>query len=460
MNFTSLTNPYTLDERPLVLQLSCSPFVQSDIIVWISANVSLIMLIYWVQSALYAVLSLLWQLMIIVAVVLAIVFPDLSEVGYSYLDGRGSGYNKYGKTKKQLINDIRKARKIGNLPPVYPNGWFALLESSELKPKQAKYVSALGENFAVFRSERGEVHVLDAYCPHLGANIAIGGFVRGDCIECPFHQWQFSGHDGRCVNIPYSGKVPEFARVKHWQSLEVNDFVFVWYHAEQEEPSWRPEPMDKITSGDWWYRGRSEYLINSHIQEIPENGGDIAHLNAIHAPSLVAGSDLHDLENTAAKSARHVWEATWEPHTTAGETHIATMNLRHDLRIIDRVPLPLIGMNVEAKQIGPGYVEMVMHTCIGRLAILQTVTPVEPMLQKVIHRIYCPPHLFWYANIVLYGECIMIERDIMVWNHKTYIDKPLLVKEDRTLARHRRWYSQFYTEHSPRFDFKKDTLDW
>lgn len=50
------------------------------------------------------------------------------------------------------------------------------------------------------------MHVLDAYCPHLGANIAIGGFVRGDCIECPFHQWQFSGHDGRCVNIPYSGK--------------------------------------------------------------------------------------------------------------------------------------------------------------------------------------------------------------------------------------------------------------
>lgn len=127
-------------------------------------------------------------------------------MGYSHLDSRNSTYSRYGKTKRQLVNEMRKARKIGNLPPVYPNGWFALLESNELKRKQAKYVSALGENFAVFRSESGQVHVLDAYCPHLGANMAIGGFVRGDCIECPFHQWQFSGEDGRCVNIPYSGK--------------------------------------------------------------------------------------------------------------------------------------------------------------------------------------------------------------------------------------------------------------
>lgn len=44
-----------------------------------------------------------------------------------------------------------KNRKVGKLPPVYPNGWFALLESSQLEKGQVKHVSALGENFAVFR---------------------------------------------------------------------------------------------------------------------------------------------------------------------------------------------------------------------------------------------------------------------------------------------------------------------
>lgn len=47
-----------------------------------------------------------------------------------------------------------KNRKVGKLPPVYPNGWFALLESSQIKKGQVKHVSALSENFAVFRYVR------------------------------------------------------------------------------------------------------------------------------------------------------------------------------------------------------------------------------------------------------------------------------------------------------------------
>lgn len=48
----------------------------------------------------------------------------------------------------------------------------------------------------------------------------------------------------------------------------------------------------------------------------------------------------------------------------------------------------------------------------------------------------------------------------MMWNNKKYESKPQLVKEDRGIVRHRRWYNQFYTEHSKRFSYQKDTLDW
>ena len=34
----------------------------------------------------------------------------------------------------------------------------------------------------------------------------------------------------------------------------------------------------------------------------------------------------------------------------------------------------------------------------------------------------------------------------MVWNSKTYLDKPLIVKEDNLILKHRRWYSQFYSK--------------
>ena len=63
-----------------------------------------------------------------------------------------------------------------------------------------------GLNLAVFRGEDGLAHVVDSYCPHMGANLAVGGRVVGDCIECPFHGWQFRGSDGKCTKIPYSEK--------------------------------------------------------------------------------------------------------------------------------------------------------------------------------------------------------------------------------------------------------------
>lgn len=61
-----------------------------------------------------------------------------------------------------------------------------------------------GQNLVVFRTENNEAHVFDAYCPHLGANLGIGGKVKGDCIECPFHEWMFRASDGECVSIPYT----------------------------------------------------------------------------------------------------------------------------------------------------------------------------------------------------------------------------------------------------------------
>lgn len=100
----------------------------------------------------------------------------------------------------------RKARNIGSkIPPPFPNGWFAIAESHDIKPGKAKNIDCLGENFVVFRSlESNEIFILDAYCTHMGANLGVGGIVKKNCIECPFHRWKFSGDDGSCVDIPYS----------------------------------------------------------------------------------------------------------------------------------------------------------------------------------------------------------------------------------------------------------------
>lgn len=59
-------------------------------------------------------------------------------------------------------------------------------------------------------------------------------------------------------------------------------------------------------------------------------------------------------------------------------------------------------------QIGPGYVELFLECPLGPIVMLQSVTPVEPLLQKVVHRMYCPPLLVMYARIILFGESVMV----------------------------------------------------
>ena len=114
------------------------------------------------------------------------------------------------------------------MPPVFPNGWFRLLEGSALKAGESQHIHVLGMDLAVFRTETGKVAAIDAYCPHLGANIAAGGEVCGETIKCPFHGWAFD-FNGKCVDIPYSaGKIPASAKVEKYTVMETNDQILIW----------------------------------------------------------------------------------------------------------------------------------------------------------------------------------------------------------------------------------------
>lgn len=43
-----------------------------------------------------------------------------------------------------MVKEIRRRKQLGDLPPVFPNGWFTLLDSSDVKVGQVKHVQALG----------------------------------------------------------------------------------------------------------------------------------------------------------------------------------------------------------------------------------------------------------------------------------------------------------------------------
>ena len=59
----------------------------------------------------------------------------------------------------------------------YPTSWIQIGWSHELRRGQVRAVRCLGRELVLFRGEDGRVRVVDAYCPHLGAHLGVGGSV-------------------------------------------------------------------------------------------------------------------------------------------------------------------------------------------------------------------------------------------------------------------------------------------
>ena len=92
-----------------------------------------------------------------------------------------------------------------------PFGWYVVDYADELKPGDVKAVRYFAQDQVLFRTESGEVSMLDAYCPHLGAHLGHGGIINGECIECPFHAWRWKT-DGKIGEIPYAKNIPPKAK--------------------------------------------------------------------------------------------------------------------------------------------------------------------------------------------------------------------------------------------------------
>lgn len=196
--------------------------------------------------------------------------------------------------------------------------------------------------------------------------------------------------------------VPDIAKIKSYTSTEVNGWIYLWYHAEGSEPTWKIPVIPEIQQGQWVYKGRTEHYINCHIevrssskphpnckilkkmvsktfvhckaesiysipnnvktgkknlinltfyffQEVPENGADMQHLQCVHTPLMTSGIDLRYMWNKLWSFGSHFWTASWESHPPP-EEHIGTMSLTHSLHLFGK-EMSLIDMAVKARQV-------------------------------------------------------------------------------------------------------------
>jgi 3-ketosteroid 9alpha-monooxygenase subunit A len=191
---------------------------------------------------------------------------------------------------------MAKTREYGLGEFEFPRGWFMIADSEEVKDKPIP-LRYFGRDFVLYRGDSGKVHLLDAYCPHMGAHLAInttsyvvrdGMQIEGDSIRCPYHAWRF-GPDGKCDDIPYYDKIPKAACVRSWPVVEQMGIVFVWHDPENGEPDY-PPPFFIEWDNPSWVRWKIDHLgtVNCHPQEVLDNMSDVAHFAPTHGSMKVA----------------------------------------------------------------------------------------------------------------------------------------------------------------------------
>ena len=105
--------------------------------------------------------------------------------------------------KNNNKNNIKKIRYNNkNFPPYFPNQWYFIDFSNNIKNKEIKRYSILDKEIIVFRTETNKIGILNAFCPHMGTHL-IDGKVEKETIICPYHEWSFN-INGECKNIPYT----------------------------------------------------------------------------------------------------------------------------------------------------------------------------------------------------------------------------------------------------------------
>ena len=116
----------------------------------------------------------------------------------------------------------------------FPEGWYFVASRKAVLKEKLIQKTWMGENVVVWCDENERISVAEAFCPHLGADLApaAGGRVCDGRLVCPFHGYEFDT-TGQCVATPYADP-PRTAKLRVFETHEVLDMIFAWWESRGE----------------------------------------------------------------------------------------------------------------------------------------------------------------------------------------------------------------------------------
>jgi 3-ketosteroid 9alpha-monooxygenase subunit A len=344
------------------------------------------------------------------------------------------------------MSDRNGVRSIdaGAPPTRFARGWHCLGLAAPFRDGSPHAVEAFGTKLVVFADESGELHVLDAYCRHMGGDLS-RGTIKGNAIACPFHDWHWGG-DGKCAKIPYSRRVPPTARTRSWLTLEQNQQLFVWNDPQGNMPpaDVTIPRIDGAYSGEWSNWTWDTLTVDANCREVVDNVVDMAHFFYIHFAfptyfrNVLEGHIAAQYLNTRSRP-------DYEPSSGqagsssqgGGSTQIGLVSeaaYYGPSYMIDYLNYDYHGVPMDAVLINCHYPVTPERFVLQWGVIVKKLPGLSPeQADKVAAR---------FAKFVGLG----FQQDVDIWTHKSRIDNPLLCADDGPVYQLRRWYEQFYID--------------
>jgi phenylpropionate dioxygenase-like ring-hydroxylating dioxygenase large terminal subunit len=320
-------------------------------------------------------------------------------------------------------------------PMPMPFGWFQVAWPDEIDVGAAIPLYYFGRHLVAWRDAGGSAHLMDAFCPHLGTHLGHGGMVEDDCIVCPLHNWAFDA-DGNNVDIPYSERINQRARIRTYPVVERNGLVLAWYHPTDAPPSFDPPEIPEFSGHDGWSDVyRRHYQVNCHWQEVAETTADAAHVQAhlVRYEKQLNGGQPVPVRKPGVES-----------YETDGP--VARMRFAQSFP----TPAGLVEGRIDTDAHGPG-IALTWFTGLIDTGLLGCAVPVdeercELRFNFVVRQQGDAAATSSLADAFVEEIHSQTVEDVPVWENKAYVPRPALADNDGPIMKFRRWAGQFYAE--------------
>ncbi len=313
---------------------------------------------------------------------------------------------------------------MNRYPFPIPFGWFCIGYPEDFPVGKALAIFYVERHLVAWRSGDGQLHVHDAFCPHLGAHLGHGGAVDDGCIVCPFHGWKYDA-EGTNVEVPYSDRTNRKARLRTFPVVERNGVSMIWYHPDESvTPMWVVPLVPEFDDHpDWSTLITTSYEVDAAVQEMGENGVDSAHFKFVHNTATVPMMESYDTGFPEAQ-----------------------------MRSSQKFPTPRGVMEgyIDSHWYGPG-ISLVEFSGIVDTLNLTVTTPIdrERSVIRFNFRFKTMGDEETTRNV---GTAFVNEvhrqvlEDKPIWEHKAHLVRPALAENDGPFMKFRKWFAQFYAE--------------